>query len=32
VMYGRVDAQVAQKIMKQHVRDGQPVEEHIISK
>jgi (2Fe-2S) ferredoxin len=30
VMYGKVDAQVAQKIMKQHVQDGQPVKEYII--
>ncbi len=30
VMYGKVDAQVAQKIMKQHVQNGQPVKEHII--
>ena len=30
VMYGKVDAQVAQKIMKQHVQNGQPVKEYII--
>ena len=30
VVYGKVDAQVAQKIMKQHVQNGQPVKEHII--
>ena len=30
IMYGKVDAQVAQKIMKQHVQDGQPVKENII--
>jgi (2Fe-2S) ferredoxin len=30
VLYGKVDAQVAQKIMKQHVQDGQPVKENII--
>ena len=31
VMYGRVDPQVAQKIMKQHIENGKPVQEHIIS-
>ncbi|HMB25624.1 MAG: (2Fe-2S) ferredoxin domain-containing protein [Chloroflexota bacterium] len=30
VMYGKVDAQVVQKIMKQHVQNGQPVKEYII--
>jgi (2Fe-2S) ferredoxin len=30
VVYGKVDAQVAQKIMKQHVQNGQPVKENII--
>ncbi len=30
VTYGKVDAQAAEKIMKQHVRDGQPVKENII--
>ena len=30
VVYGKVDTQVAQKIMKQHVQDGQPVKENII--
>ena len=30
VMYGKVDAQVALKIMKQHVQNGQPVKEYII--
>ena len=30
VIYGRVDTDVARKIMKQHVRDGQPVKENII--
>jgi NADP-reducing hydrogenase subunit HndB len=30
VMYGKVDAQVAQKIMKQHVQNGHPVRENII--
>jgi (2Fe-2S) ferredoxin len=30
VVYGKVDAQVAQKIMKQHVQDGQPLKENII--
>jgi len=30
VMYGKVDAQVVQKIMKQHVQNGQPVKENII--
>ncbi len=30
VMYGKVNTQVAQKIMKQHVQNGQPVKEYII--
>jgi NADP-reducing hydrogenase subunit HndB len=30
VVYGEVDAQVAQKIMKQHVQNRQPVKENII--
>ncbi len=30
VMYGKVNALVAQKIMKQHVQNGQPVKEYII--
>ena len=30
VAYGKVDAQVAQKIMKHHVQDGQPLKENII--
>jgi (2Fe-2S) ferredoxin len=30
VMYGKVDAQTAQRIMKQHVQNGQPVKENII--
>ena len=30
VVYGKVDAQVAEKIMKQHVQNGQPVKESII--
>src|SRR5688572_32403131 len=30
VMYGKVDAQLAQRIMKQHVQNGQPVKENII--
>lgn len=30
VMYGKVNAQAAEKIMKQHVQNGQPVKEHII--
>ena len=30
VVYGKVDAQVAQRIMKQHVQNGQPVQENII--
>jgi (2Fe-2S) ferredoxin len=30
VMYGRVDAQVAQKIMKQHVQNGQPLRQNVI--
>jgi len=30
VVYGKVDAQVAQKIMKQHVQDGQHLKENII--
>jgi (2Fe-2S) ferredoxin len=29
-MYGKVNAQVAEKIMKQHVQNGQPVKENII--
>lgn len=31
VMYGKVDPQVAQKIMRQHIQNGKPVQEHIIS-
>jgi (2Fe-2S) ferredoxin len=30
VVYGKVDAQIAQNIMKQHVQNGQPVKENII--
>ena len=30
VMYGKVNAQVAEKIMQQHVQNGQPVKENII--
>ncbi len=30
VMYGKVDAQVAQRIMKQHIQNGQPLKENII--
>ena len=30
VVYGKVDAQVAEKIMQQHVQNGQPVKENII--
>ena len=30
VAYGKVNAQVAEKIMKQHVQNGQPVKENII--
>jgi NADP-reducing hydrogenase subunit HndB len=30
VVYGKVNAQVAEKIMKQHVQNGQPVKENII--
>ena len=30
VVYGKVDAQVAEKIMQQHVQYGQPVKENII--
>ncbi len=30
VMYGKVNSQVAEKIMKQHVQNGQPVKESII--
>jgi NADP-reducing hydrogenase subunit HndB len=30
VVYGKVNAQVAEKIMKQHVQSGQPVKENII--
>jgi NADP-reducing hydrogenase subunit HndB len=30
VVYGKVNAQVAEKIMKQHVQNGQPVRENII--
>ena len=29
-MYGKVNAQLAQRIMKQHVQNGQPVKENII--
>src|SRR6266545_6437018 len=30
VVYGKVNAQVAEKIMKQHVQNGKPVKENII--
>ncbi len=30
VVYGKVNSQVAEKIMKQHVQNGQPVKESII--
>lgn len=30
VIYGKVNAQVAQKIMKQHIQSGRPVKENII--
>jgi NADP-reducing hydrogenase subunit HndB len=30
VVYGKVSSQVAEKIMKQHVQNGQPVKENII--
>jgi (2Fe-2S) ferredoxin len=30
VAYGKVDADVARKIMKQHIQNGQPVKEHMI--
>ncbi len=30
VVYGKVNTQVAEKIMKQHVQNGQPVKENII--
>ena len=30
VMYGKVNPQVAEKIMKQHVQNGQPVKENVI--
>jgi (2Fe-2S) ferredoxin len=30
VLYGKVNAQAAEKIMKQHVQNGQPVKEFII--
>lgn len=30
VMYGKVNSQVAERIMKQHVQNGQPVKENII--
>jgi NADP-reducing hydrogenase subunit HndB len=30
VAYGKVNAQVAEKIMRQHVQNGQPVKENII--
>ena len=30
VVYGKVNAQVAEKVMKQHVQNGQPVKENII--
>ena len=30
VAYGKVNAQVAEKIMKQHVQNGQPVKENLI--
>jgi NADP-reducing hydrogenase subunit HndB len=30
ILYGKVDAQVAQKIMKQHIQNGTPVIENLI--
>lgn len=30
VVYGRVNAQLAERIMKEHVQNGQPIENHII--
>lgn len=30
VVYGKVNSQVAEKIMKQHVQNGQPVKDYII--
>lgn len=30
VVYGKVDPQLAERIMKEHIQDGQPVKEHII--
>jgi (2Fe-2S) ferredoxin len=30
VVYGKVNAQVAEKIMKQHIQNGQPVKENLI--
>ena len=30
VVYGKVNTQVAEKIMKQHVQNGQPVKENIV--
>jgi NADP-reducing hydrogenase subunit HndB len=30
VFYGKVDPSAAAKIMKQHIRDGQPVKEYIV--
>ena len=30
VVYGKVNAQVAERIMKQHVQNGQPVQENIM--
>ena len=30
VLYGKVDEQVAEKIMKQHIQNGQPVKENMI--
>ena len=32
VMYGKVDARAAEKIMTQHVQQGQPVKENIIQR
>jgi (2Fe-2S) ferredoxin len=30
VVYGKVDEQIARKIMEQHIQNGQPLTEHII--
>lgn len=30
VVYGKVDPQLAERIMKEHIQNGQPVKEHII--